>query len=386
MLKVLDRDVLAYLNVQYGRVTKRFQRADFVKLSENTGAPQATNEQTRSTSCAQVHYSPFPSYPFPNSIDLEDCLFVNIWSPVDENTDAFRPVVVVLAGGNFNAGGSGDNEFYDGSNMAALWNQVVVIPNYRVGLFGFLNELAVNVSENVGITDQQLLTILRAVQVHAHTRPVERTNVNYALQHGNTRTAHDHDTRQKRQVHIGETSVLRTPTTPTGPNLLHVCSNQIREKRGAAHAQCRQQRHRSDAPYGSQSCAFDSTCRVPPSPLFAEIRSREEPYQVSCSKVDALSPPRASNARRCYSPNSVTERVPEVVIHRQKKTTDRRPFSKHWQAATAAAATKGDPVRAAQSALRTSPAQHSKTRMDNSRNFPPNGAKVLPRPALVITK
>ncbi|KAG0427493.1 hypothetical protein HPB47_025454 [Ixodes persulcatus] len=70
------------------------------------------------------------------------------------------------------------------------------------------------------------------------------------------------------------------------------------------------------APYGSQSCAFDSTCRVPPSPLFAEIRSREEPYQVSCSKVDVahapayvprlLSPPRASNARRCYSPNSVT--------------------------------------------------------------------------------
>ncbi|CAN8014810.1 unnamed protein product, partial [Ixodes persulcatus] len=166
MLKVLDRDVLAYINVQYGRVTKRFERADFVKLSENTAAPQATNERPRSTSCAQVHYSPFPSYPFPNSINLEDCLFVSIWSRVDENNDAFRPVVVVLAGGNFNAGGSGDNEFYDGSNMAALWNQVVVIPNYRVGLFGFLNELAVNVSENVGITDQQLL--FRWVQSYIH--------------------------------------------------------------------------------------------------------------------------------------------------------------------------------------------------------------------------
>ncbi|KAG0428040.1 hypothetical protein HPB47_024952 [Ixodes persulcatus] len=44
------------------------------------------------------------------------------------------------------------------------------------------------------------------------------------------------------------------------------------------------------------------------------IRSREEPYQVSCSKVDVarapayvpllLRAPRASNARRCYSPNS----------------------------------------------------------------------------------
>ncbi|KAG0437268.1 hypothetical protein HPB47_017521 [Ixodes persulcatus] len=47
----------------------------------------------------------------------------------------------------------------------------------------------------------------------------------------------------------------------------------------------------SGAPYGSQSCAFDSTCRVPPSPLFAEIRSREEPYQVSCSKVDVARAP-----------------------------------------------------------------------------------------------
>ncbi|XP_040076591.1 acetylcholinesterase-like [Ixodes scapularis] len=166
MLKILDRHVLAYLNVQYGRVTKRFQRAHLVKRSENTAAPKDTNERLRSTSCAQVHYSPFPSYPFPNSIDLEDCLYVNIWAPVDENNDAFRPVVVVLAGGNFNAGGSGDYEFYDGAIMAALWNQVVVTPNYRVGLFGFLNELAVNVSENVAIADQELL--FRWVQSYIH--------------------------------------------------------------------------------------------------------------------------------------------------------------------------------------------------------------------------
>ncbi|KAG0417762.1 hypothetical protein HPB47_005373 [Ixodes persulcatus] len=76
--------------------------------------------------------------------------------------------------------------------------------------------------------------------------------------------------------------------------------------------------------YGSQSCAFHSTCRVPPSPLFAQIRSREEPDQVSCSKVDIahapayvprlLSAPRASNVRRCYSPNSVTEQARDQSI------------------------------------------------------------------------
>ncbi|EEC12458.1 acetylcholinesterase, putative [Ixodes scapularis] len=50
--------------------------------------------------------------------------------------------------------------------MAAMWNQVVVTPNYRVGLFGFLNELAVNVSENVAIADQELL--FRWVQSYIH--------------------------------------------------------------------------------------------------------------------------------------------------------------------------------------------------------------------------
>ncbi|CAN7939543.1 unnamed protein product, partial [Ixodes hexagonus] len=166
LLSVFDHDVRQYLNVRYGRVTERFRRADLTEFSEDTGALRATDGASRTTSCAQVHYSPFPSYPFPESVNLEDCLFVNIWSPWDKESDTLRPVVVVLAGGNFNAGGSGDHEFFEGSVMAALWNQVVVIPNYRVGLFGFMDVLGENVSENVGIMDQELF--LQWVRSYIH--------------------------------------------------------------------------------------------------------------------------------------------------------------------------------------------------------------------------
>ncbi|KAG0411462.1 hypothetical protein HPB47_011417 [Ixodes persulcatus] len=52
-------------------------------------------------------------------------------------------------------------------------------------------------------------------------------------------------------------------------SLCHVCKNQIREKRGAVHAQCRQQRHRSDV--------TKTRCLPPPSTTWAcEKRTEKE--------------------------------------------------------------------------------------------------------------
>lgn len=83
----------------------------------------------------------------------EDCLYLNVWSPVSDNST--KPVMVWIHGGNFKAGSS-DNPAFDGSVLAATQNVVVVSFNYRLGFFGFLNAVHSNASGNAGLFDQVL--------------------------------------------------------------------------------------------------------------------------------------------------------------------------------------------------------------------------------------
>jgi len=66
----------------------------------------------------------------------EDCLVVNVYTPADD--DAARPVMVWIHGGAFVAG-SGHVPWYNGSNLARLYDVVVVTLNYRLGALGFLH-------------------------------------------------------------------------------------------------------------------------------------------------------------------------------------------------------------------------------------------------------
>lgn len=63
----------------------------------------------------------------------EDCLNLNVWSPVPDS--ARRPVLVWIHGGGF-VGGSGSE--YDGAALAARGDAVVVTVNYRLGPWGLL--------------------------------------------------------------------------------------------------------------------------------------------------------------------------------------------------------------------------------------------------------
>jgi len=65
----------------------------------------------------------------------EDCLVLNVYTPAAD--DAARPVMVWIHGGAFIAG-SGHIPWYDGSNLARLYDVVVVTLNYRLGALGFL--------------------------------------------------------------------------------------------------------------------------------------------------------------------------------------------------------------------------------------------------------
>jgi para-nitrobenzyl esterase len=85
----------------------------------------------------------------------DGCLTLNVWTsrlaaagPASQS----RPVLVWFHGGGFTSG-SGGWDWYDGQNLAAAGDIVVVTANYRLGPFGYLYlpELGI---ENLGLQDQ----------------------------------------------------------------------------------------------------------------------------------------------------------------------------------------------------------------------------------------
>jgi para-nitrobenzyl esterase len=88
----------------------------------------------------------------------EDCLYLNIWTCSLE-ADARRPVMVWIHGGG-NLGGSGSEDWCDGSELARRGATVVTF-NYRLGAFGFLAHPAIGA--NFAVLDQvEVLRWIRA--------------------------------------------------------------------------------------------------------------------------------------------------------------------------------------------------------------------------------
>jgi para-nitrobenzyl esterase len=73
-----------------------------------------------------------------DSIEGEDCLRINVWTPgIGDN--AKRPVMVWLHGGGFAAGSGNDLPCFDGENLARRGDVVVVTLNHRLNLLGFMD-------------------------------------------------------------------------------------------------------------------------------------------------------------------------------------------------------------------------------------------------------
>jgi para-nitrobenzyl esterase len=86
------------------------------------------------TPCPQIiQESPFYVDPVRPS---EDCLVLNIWSPKQRNGADSLPVMVWIHGGAF-VNGSGGLPAYDGFNLAAAGNVLVVTLNHRLNVFGY---------------------------------------------------------------------------------------------------------------------------------------------------------------------------------------------------------------------------------------------------------
>jgi para-nitrobenzyl esterase len=73
-----------------------------------------------------------------DSVDGEDCLRINVWTP-GINDNQKRPVMVWLHGGGFAAGSGNDIPAFDGENLARHGDVVVVTLNHRLNLLGFLD-------------------------------------------------------------------------------------------------------------------------------------------------------------------------------------------------------------------------------------------------------
>lgn len=73
-----------------------------------------------------------------DSVEGEDCLRVNLWTPGIADGGK-RPVMVWLHGGGFAAGSGNDLPAFDGHNLARRGDVVVVTLNHRLNLLGFLD-------------------------------------------------------------------------------------------------------------------------------------------------------------------------------------------------------------------------------------------------------
>jgi para-nitrobenzyl esterase len=109
--------------------------------------------------CAQNPYF----IPNAREISREDCLYLNVWTPVWPARQVRKPVIVWIPGGGNFAGSAGS-----GGEKLIRRDVVVVTLNYRLGLFGFFShpeltrESPRHASGNQGILDQ--IPALRWVQ------------------------------------------------------------------------------------------------------------------------------------------------------------------------------------------------------------------------------
>lgn len=65
----------------------------------------------------------------------EDCLYLNIYRPAGVDAHAHLPVTIFIHGGGNQ---TGTPIIYDGTAFATRTHSIVVIPTYRLGVFGFL--------------------------------------------------------------------------------------------------------------------------------------------------------------------------------------------------------------------------------------------------------
>uniref|UniRef100_A0AAF5DPN0 Carboxylesterase type B domain-containing protein n=1 Tax=Strongyloides stercoralis TaxID=6248 RepID=A0AAF5DPN0_STRER len=90
----------------------------------------------------------------PKNGTTESCLKLNMWVPENNET---MPVLVFFHGGSWTVR-TGSVDKFNGSVLALKTKSIVVVPNFRLGFFGFSYLSGENgISGNMGLLDQQMV-------------------------------------------------------------------------------------------------------------------------------------------------------------------------------------------------------------------------------------
>ena len=91
----------------------------------------------------------------------EDCLFLNVWTPANDNKK--RPVMFYNHGGGFSTG-SGGSVAQDGANLARNFDVVVVETNHRLGIMGYLYLAEIAGPDYAGSGNMGMLDIVTGLE------------------------------------------------------------------------------------------------------------------------------------------------------------------------------------------------------------------------------
>ncbi|KAJ7258056.1 Alpha/Beta hydrolase protein [Mycena haematopus] len=155
-------NITAFLGVRYAAPPTgplRFQVP--APPSQVVGIQQAFTDPPQ---CYQGAFGAPPTGPTPEQ--TEDCLFLNVYSPA-LNPTARLPTIVWIHGGGYVIGSASE---YNGAELVEASNNevVVVVIQYRLGMFGFLagQEVKDGGANNAGLLDQDFA--LRWVNKNIH--------------------------------------------------------------------------------------------------------------------------------------------------------------------------------------------------------------------------
>jgi carboxylesterase type B len=122
-------------------------------------APATLNATSDPPGCMQLCVNNEPPHICPNPHISEDCLYMNIWTPNPPPAGPV-PVLIFIHGGNFVDGAAGGLDaggpiLYDGRRLVSNHAAIVVVIQYRLGAWGFLNlGDGTTINGNYGLADQ----------------------------------------------------------------------------------------------------------------------------------------------------------------------------------------------------------------------------------------
>ncbi|GIY55981.1 acetylcholinesterase-1 [Caerostris darwini] len=154
---VLQKPVQTFLGIPYAKPPIGDLR--FSKPEPKEPWAETFMATSMAPACIQNAIYPFPWYDFEPG-KSEDCLYLNIWAPIDAKEDSKKAVMFWMHGGG--PFGSNRKTVYDGRSLAAFGDVILVSPNFRLGLLGFFTSGTAELPGNNGLWD--LITALHWVR------------------------------------------------------------------------------------------------------------------------------------------------------------------------------------------------------------------------------